>query len=84
MGLDLDCKSLLADNLFFEMTLSEKQRKMKIVCLIILVNCERYRKGAFKGIDGAISFACEQVFWARELRILAAHKPFEKGGLADR
>jgi len=61
------------------MTKKEKEHKIKLICLILLVNTEYARRKPFKNIWETIAFASEQLYWAIELRRVQATKTFEKG-----
>ena len=60
----------------------QKERKMKLIYLIILVNTEYAKRKPFKNVWETIAFATEQLMWAVELKKVATQKTFESGGLA--
>lgn len=64
------------------MTKKEKEHKLKLIYLIILVNTEYAKRKPFKDVWEIIAFATEQVMWAVELKKVATQKTFENGGLA--
>ena len=64
------------------MTLEEKQRKIKLISLIIIVQTEYAKRKPFKNHFETIAFAYEMVFWARELHRVSKTIPFKKGGIA--
>ena len=64
------------------MTKAEKERKIKLIYLIILVNTEKAKRNAFKNVWETIDFATEQLMWAVELKKVATQRTFESGGLA--
>ncbi|WP_438423119.1 hypothetical protein [Aquimarina macrocephali] len=64
------------------MTKAEKQHKLKLISLIILVNTEYARRKPFKDIWKTLAFAHEQVWWARQAVMLSYTPTFEKGGIA--
>lgn len=49
------------------MTLQEKERKIKLIMLILLVQSELYRKTIFKDCWEAIALSMETVYWFKEL-----------------
>ncbi len=63
------------------MTKKQKEHKMKLIYLIILVNTEYAKRKPFKDVWETIAFATEQVMWAKELQKVATQKTFESGGL---
>lgn len=56
------------------MTKEEKEHKIKLIYLIIIVNAEFARRKHFNDIYETIKFACEQVFWATELKRILTQK----------
>jgi hypothetical protein len=64
------------------MTKKQKEHKMKIIYLIMIVNTEYAKRKPFKDMWETIAFAYEQVWWAIELKRVATQKTFENGGLA--
>lgn len=64
------------------MTKKQKEHKMKLIYLIMIVNTEYAKRKPFKDMWETIAFAYEQVWWAMELRRVATQKTFESGGLA--
>jgi hypothetical protein len=64
------------------MTKKQKEHKMKIIYLIMIVNTEYAKRKPFKDMWETIAFAYEQVWWAMELKRVATQKTFENGGLA--
>ena len=53
------------------MTKEQKERKIKLIYLIILVNTEYAKRKPFKNVWETIAFATEQVMWAVELKKVA-------------
>jgi hypothetical protein len=64
------------------MTKKQKEHRIKLIYLIILVNTEYARRKPFKDAWETIAFATEQVMWAVELKKVATQRTFESGGLA--
>jgi len=64
------------------MTLEEKQRKIKLIALILMCNFIKVKKQPLKTIDDTIIFGYDCVFWINELRRVQAHIPFKNGGIA--
>lgn len=64
------------------MTKEQKEHKIKLIYLILIVNAEYARRKPFKNIWETISFAMEQVKWGLELRRVVTQKTFEDGGFA--
>jgi hypothetical protein len=64
------------------MTKKQKEHKIKLIHLIIIVNTEYAKRKPFKNMWETISFAFDQVWWAMELKRVATQKTFESGGLA--
>lgn len=64
------------------LTKKQKEHKIKLIYLIIMVNAEYARRKPFKTIWETITFAMEQVFWVKELSRIARQKTFRNGGLA--
>jgi hypothetical protein len=64
------------------MTKKQKEHKMKLIYLIMIVNTEYAKRKPFKDLWGTIAFATEQVMWALELKKVATQKTFENAGLA--
>jgi len=64
------------------MTRKQKEHKMKLIYLIMIVNTEYAKRKPFKNIWETIAFATEQVMWAKELQKVATQRTFESGGLA--
>ena len=63
------------------MTKKQKEHRIKLIYLIILVNTEYARRKPFKDVWETIAFATEQVMWAVELKKLATqHKTKTKQG----
>jgi len=52
------------------MTKKQKEHRIKLIYLIILVNTEYARRKPFKDVWETIAFATEQVMWAVELKKL--------------
>lgn len=63
------------------MTKKQKEQKMKLIYLIIIVNTEYAKRKPFKNMWETIAFAYEQVLWAMEFKKVATQKTFESGGL---
>ena len=63
------------------MTKKQKEHKLKLIYLIILVNTEYAKRKPFKDVWETIAFATEQVMWAKELQKVATQRTFESGGL---
>ena len=63
------------------MTKKQKEHKIKLIYLIILVNTEYAKRKPFKDVWETIAFAYEQFWWAMELRRVATQKTFESGML---
>lgn len=61
------------------MTKEQKEHKIKLIYLIIIVNVEYARRKPFNNIYEIISFAYEQLFWAIELTKVARSKTFKSG-----
>jgi len=61
------------------MTKEQKEHKIKLIYLIIIVNVEYARRKPFNNIYEIISFVYEQVFWARELARIVKSKTFKSG-----
>jgi hypothetical protein len=64
------------------MTKEQKEHKIKLIYLIMIVNLEYARRKPFKNMWETIAFAYEQVWWAKELIRVKTQKTFESGGLA--
>jgi len=64
------------------MTKKQKEHKMKLIYLIMIVNTEYAKRKPFKDIWETIAFGYEMVWWAMELKRVAQQKTFESGGLA--
>lgn len=64
------------------MTKKQKEHKIKLIYLIIIVQTEYARRKPFKDVWEAIAFATEMVFWAKELRKVVTQRTFKSGGLA--
>ena len=64
------------------MTKKQKEHKMKLIYLIMIVNTEYAKRKPFKDMWETIAFAYEQVWWAMELKRVATQKTFESGSLA--
>ena len=60
------------------MTKQEKERKIKLIYLILLVNAEYARRKPFKNAFEIINFVTENVFWLKELKIIQSIVTFEK------
>ena len=58
------------------MTKAQKEHKIKLIHLIILVNTEYARRKPFKNNWETIAFATEQVMWAYELKKVASQRTF--------
>jgi len=56
------------------MTANEKNRKVKLICLILIVNSEYARRKPFKHITEIIQFAAEQAKWINELQIILSQQ----------
>lgn len=63
-------------------TKSEKERKVKLIMLIIIVSLEYARRKPFKTPKETIDFATEQCLWVVELARVMRQKTFEVGGVA--
>lgn len=63
------------------MTTKEKQHKIKLILLIILVLTEKARRHT-KTIHDVINITYEGVFWAKELKRVSRIPTFESGGIA--
>ena len=59
----------------------QKEHKLKLIYLILIVNTEYAKRKPFKNIWETIAFAHEQVWWSMELIKVARQKTFEKGAL---
>lgn len=59
------------------MTKKQKEHKMKLISLIMIVNTEYAKRQPFKDIWETIAFANEQVWWAMELKRVTTQKTFE-------
>ena len=59
------------------MTKEQKERKIKLIYLIIMVNNEYAKRKPFKSIWETISFTYNQVWWAMELKRVSAQKTFK-------
>ena len=64
------------------MTKKQKEHKIKLIYLIIIVQTEYARRKPFKDVWETIAFAMEMVLWAKELQRVITQKTFESGGLA--
>jgi hypothetical protein len=64
------------------MTKKQKEHKLKLIYLIMIVNTEYAKRKPFKNVWETIAFATEQVMWAKELQKVATQRTFESGGLA--
>ena len=64
------------------MTKKQKEHKMKLIYLIMIVNTEYAKRKPFKNMWETIAFAKEQVMWAVELKKVATQRTFESGSLA--
>ena len=64
------------------MTHQEKQHKLKLIKLIMLVETERFKKSKFNSPFGIIAWAYDFMWWAMEYRKVSNIATFEKGGLA--
>ena len=56
------------------MTIKEKERKIKLILLILLVNTEYARRQPFKNIFELIEFAIEQLKWLQKFRMVLHQK----------
>lgn len=56
------------------MTKKQKEYKMKLIYLIIIVNTEYAKRKPFKDMWETIAFAYDQVYWGMELKIVATQK----------
>lgn len=63
------------------MTLAEKEQKIKLIYLIIIVQTEYAKRKPFKDVWETIAFGYEVVWWAKELQRIKRIIPFEKGGI---
>lgn len=63
-------------------TKKQKEHKLKLIYLIMIVNTEYARRKPFKNVWEAIAFGCEQVMWINELRTVMAQRTFKSGGIA--
>lgn len=61
------------------MTKKQKEHKVKLIYLIMIVNAEYAKRKPFKDVWETISFGYEQVWWAMELKRVATQKTFENG-----
>ena len=64
------------------MTKQEKERKIKLLTLILLVENERFKKTNFDNHFKTIAFALEYMKWLVELAKVSRQKIFESGGLS--
>jgi len=64
------------------MTKKQKEHKIKLIYLIILVNTEYVKRKPFKDIWETIAFGYEMVWWAMELKRVVTQKTFESGSVA--
>lgn len=62
-------------------TKKEKERKLKLILLIVMVNNEYARRKPFKNVWEHIAFVMEQVMWGKEFIKVSRYLPFEKGGI---
>ena len=56
------------------MTKEEKEHKIKLILLIIIVQSEYARRKPFKNVFETIMFATEMIFWAEELKIVVTQR----------
>lgn len=64
------------------MTKEQKERKLKLILLIIMVNTEYARRKPFTNVWETIAFALDNVWWAMEYKRVKSQPTFEKGGIA--
>ena len=64
------------------MTKQEKERKIKLLTLILLVENERFKKTNFDNHFKTIAFALEYMKWVVELAKVSKQKTFESGGIS--
>lgn len=63
------------------MTKEQKERKIKIIHLILIVKHEYVRRNPFFNTQEMLNFSFDIVFWKNELEILKSQKTFEKGSI---
>jgi len=63
------------------MTKKEREHKIKLIGLILIVNAEYAKRKPFNHFLEIIEFTTEQVFWFTELNKLIQQKTFKKGGI---
>lgn len=61
------------------MTKEQKEYKIKLIYLIMVVNNEYAKRQPFKDMWEIITFAYDQVWWAMELKKVASQKTYEGG-----
>lgn len=66
------------------MTRQEKERKIKLICLIMMCSYVKYLKQPPKTIPELLQFGLESVYWINELRTARSQPSprFENGGVA--
>ena len=63
------------------LTKKQKEHKIKLICLIMIVNAEYARRKPFKNAWKAIEFVHEQITWKWELKKVKAQRTAESGGV---
>lgn len=58
------------------MTQKQKEHKIKLIYLIIIVNAEYAKRKPFNNVWETVSFAYEQILWSLELKRVATQKTF--------